>query len=97
MMAPDEAIHPTGRVQHASIGGCSPIVTSVVAAELVLAHQGGWDEMLLVLLPISLFSFLLALANRKAQAQLDERRRAALAGDPPAGGSNEDRDDQAAG
>jgi hypothetical protein len=48
----------------------------VHAAGLVLAHQGGWDEMLLVLVPIALFSTLLYLANRKAQAQLDERQRA---------------------
>ena len=38
---------------------------------VVLAHQGGWDEALFVALPISLFAFLLYLANKKAQAQLD--------------------------
>jgi hypothetical protein len=38
---------------------------------MVLAHQGGWDEMLFVALPLGLFAFLLFLANRKAQAQLD--------------------------
>ena len=32
----------------------------------VLAHQGGWDEVLLVLLPIGLFAFLLWVANRRA-------------------------------
>lgn len=32
----------------------------------VLAHQGGWDEILLVLLPIGLFAFLLWVANRRA-------------------------------
>ena len=37
----------------------------------VLAHQGGWDEILLVALPLGLFAFLLFIANRKAQAQLD--------------------------
>lgn len=36
------------------------------AVALVLAHQGGWDEMLLVLLPIGLFAALLAVANRRA-------------------------------
>lgn len=36
----------------------------------VLAHQGGWDEVLFVLLPIALFAGLLAIANRRAsQAQ----------------------------
>jgi len=38
---------------------------------VVLAHQGGWDEMLFVLIPIALFAFLLYLANKRAQAQLD--------------------------
>jgi hypothetical protein len=37
----------------------------------VLAHQGGWDEVLFVALPLGLFAFLLFIANRKAQAQLD--------------------------
>jgi hypothetical protein len=32
----------------------------------VLAHQGGWDELLFVLLPIALFAGLLAVANRRA-------------------------------
>lgn len=39
---------------------------------MVLAHQGGWDEMLFVALPLGLFAFLLFIANRKAQAQLDD-------------------------
>jgi hypothetical protein len=38
---------------------------------MVLAHQGGWDEMLFVALPLGLFAFLLFIANRKAQAQLE--------------------------
>lgn len=39
---------------------------------LVLAHQGGWDELLFVLVPISLFAGLLALANKRAaQAQAE--------------------------
>jgi len=33
---------------------------------LLAAHQGGWDEMLFVLVPIALFAGLLALANRRA-------------------------------
>ncbi len=42
----------------------------------VLAHQGGWDEILFVLLPIALFAGLLALANKRAareQAERDEQ------------------------
>jgi hypothetical protein len=49
---------------------------------LLLAHQGGWDEMLFVLVPIALFAGLLAVANRRAtrdQAARDEP-------DPPDGG-----------
>ena len=38
---------------------------------VVFAHQGGWDEMLFVALPLGLFAFLLYLANRRAQAELD--------------------------
>jgi hypothetical protein len=40
--------------------------------EMVLAHQGGWDELLLVALPLGLFALLLFIANRKAQGQLDD-------------------------
>jgi hypothetical protein len=39
----------------------------------VVAHQGGWDELLFVLLPIALFAGLLAVANRRAtRAQAEE-------------------------
>lgn len=38
----------------------------------LLAHQGGWDELLLVLLPIALFAGLLAVANRRATKQQAE-------------------------
>jgi hypothetical protein len=36
------------------------------AATALLAHQGGWDEMLMVLLPIAIFALLLVVANRRA-------------------------------
>lgn len=35
----------------------------------VLAHQGGWDEMLMVAVPLGLFAWLLYLANRRADRQ----------------------------
>lgn len=41
----------------------------------LLAHQGGWDELLFVLVPIALFAGLLAIANRRAdraQAQRED-------------------------
>ena len=62
----------------ASIAGCwwcsieragGPALTwdaGRVTALLVLAHQGGWDEMGFVLVPIALFAGLLAIANRRA-------------------------------
>jgi hypothetical protein len=37
---------------------------------MVLAHQGGWDEALVVALPIGLFALLLYIANKRA-ASLD--------------------------
>lgn len=47
----------------------------------VLAHQGGWDEILLVLTPIALFAGLLWLANTRANKEL-KRRRAEAEADP---------------
>ena len=40
----------------------------------VLAHQGGWDEILLVLTPIALFAGLLWLANSRADKQVRQRQ-----------------------
>jgi hypothetical protein len=45
--------------------------------ELLLAHQGGWDEMLFVAVPIVIFGGLLAVANRRA-SRIERQR-------PPAG------------
>lgn len=56
----------------------------------VLAHQGGWDELLLVLLPIGIFAGLLALANRRATRLLAEREAGASPDEADRGGpSNE--------
>lgn len=41
---------------------------------LVLAHQGGSDEILFVAVPVGLFSLALFVANRRARAQLDSTR-----------------------
>jgi hypothetical protein len=46
----------------------------------VLAHQGGWDEMLMVLVPIAVLVGLLALARRRA----DRLPQADIAGDTAA-------------
>lgn len=45
-------------------------------AAAVLAHQGGWDELLLVAGPIAVFAALLVVANRRAkrlEAEQQER------------------------
>lgn len=38
-----------------------------LAAVTVLAHQGGWDETLMVLTPIAVFALLLKMANTRAK------------------------------
>jgi hypothetical protein len=39
---------------------------------MLVAHQGGWDEILLVLAPIALFAVLLLIANKRAAQLADE-------------------------
>ena len=56
----------------------------------VLAHQGGWDELLLVLLPIGIFAGLLAVANRRATHLLAEREGPPEAEEEPDGGAPSD-------
>ena len=51
---------------------------------LVLAHQGGWDEMLMVAAPIGLFAGLLRLANKRAEA-LQAQANPPAAPDPDGG------------
>jgi hypothetical protein len=46
-----------------------------------MAHQGGWDELLFVLVPIALFAGLLAVANRRANRAQAEREPAEPDGD----------------
>jgi hypothetical protein len=48
---------------------------------VLLAHQGGWDEILMVLVPIVIFGILLVVANRRAGA-IDEQRQRDEARDP---------------
>lgn len=40
---------------------------------VLLAHQGGWDEILLVAAPLGLFAGLLYLANRRADRFVQQR------------------------
>ncbi|MEE3212287.1 MAG: hypothetical protein VX287_07695 [Actinomycetota bacterium] len=37
------------------------------ATALVLAHQGGWDEILMVAAPLALLAWVLWLADRRAR------------------------------
>jgi hypothetical protein len=53
----------------------------------ILAHQGGWDEMLMVAAPCALFVWLLRLARRRSLAARDEQT-AATAADPPTDASH---------
>lgn len=45
----------------------------VSTVALLVAHQGGWDELVFVLVPIALFAGLLAVANRRATRDQAER------------------------
>ena len=52
---------------------------------VVLAHQGGWDEMLMVAAPIALFVVLLRVASARAVAAEDSDA-------PPPPDPDDDRD-----
>jgi hypothetical protein len=49
-------------------GNLSPMLPSV------FAHQGGWDEILFVVVPIAIFAGLLVVANRRASRIAEQRR-----------------------
>ena len=40
---------------------------------VTLAHQGGWDELAMVAVPLLLVSILLVVANRRANQELARR------------------------
>ncbi len=63
-------------------------------AEL-LAHQGGWDELLLVAAPLGIIAGLLVFANRRVTAKLNEaveQEESAAAGPPAAAPDNPNPD-----
>lgn len=45
----------------------------MTGSELILAHQGGWDEMLMVAVPIGVFVLLLWIANQRAARDQHDR------------------------
>lgn len=54
--------------------------------DAIFGHQGGWDEALMVLVPIAVFAGLLVLATRRARA-IQARRRAESADTPSSDGN----------
>lgn len=57
---------------------------------VILAHQGGWDELLLVAGPVAVIALLLVLADRRAKRNLERataegEEEAGPGGDPPPG------------
>lgn len=64
-----------GPVSGAPGGRCRPrlpIIAAVAINGIVLAHQGGWDEILLVAGPLVLLWLLLVMANRRAKRLSDQ-------------------------
>jgi len=52
-----------------------PVMTAFGTPDLfpLFAHEGGWDEVLLVAVPLVLIGSLLFIANRRVDAKLAER------------------------
>jgi len=57
---------------------------------VVLAHQGGWDEIGMVAVPLLLVSLLLVVANRRASQEL--ARQEAHGADDPGPPTSEERE-----
>jgi hypothetical protein len=49
----------------------------------ILAHQGGWDEVLFVAVPCAVFVWLLRLARKRSLAARDAEHAAAASEDAP--------------
>lgn len=79
-LSPEATGHPDdGKKQHRALviepGGAVDCVLMVSAGRLaLLAHQGGWDEILLVSLPILVILGLLVVARRRAERISSARR-----------------------
>jgi hypothetical protein len=57
---------PPARRRGLRLADATPVWEPEAVMALLLAHQGGWDEMLFVAVPIVIFGSLLAIANRRA-------------------------------
>lgn len=49
-----------------------PRMAAILRPELLLAHQGGWDEALMVVVPVAVFGGLLYVANKRASRLTEE-------------------------
>lgn len=67
-------VAPSASASGARVGQTGPVPA------VLLAHQGGWDELLLVAGPLAVIALLLVLADRRAKRAL-ERTAAELPGD----------------
>lgn len=55
-------------MRHTRVGEWARSCETSRVISVILGHQGGWDEALMVLVPIGLFVGLLLLANKRAKA-----------------------------
>jgi hypothetical protein len=62
----------------------------------LFAHQGGWDEILFVAVPIAIFAGLLAVANRRA-SKIEDARNSKGGGRTERGGGGDERPGRSAG
>lgn len=69
--------HVPPRPPRPRLAETAPVWESEAVTALLLAHQGGWDEMLFVAVPIVIFGSLLVVANRRA-SRIERQR-------PPSG------------
>ena len=67
MVHPLSQLRPCFRPPRWALFTTAPYHRPVAIDSVVLAHQGGWDEILLVAGPLVLLWLLLVLANRRAK------------------------------
>jgi hypothetical protein len=71
---------PTGPELFPGTGSLADGGRMATMPAVILAHQGGWDEIMMVGVPIVIVAGLLLLANRRAKAALRDQDR--LDGEP---------------